>query len=119
MTRPPQVSFTREGAGPPSPFYLFRDDRLFVRSRNSLAGVRLGIRGRLLDTDGRVIPFQYSHTPATDRSVVMTLHDLAEGFLLSLSVFADAGTPRRGETWVQVGLGRGPAANFEPVALLV
>lgn len=50
-THPPRAQITRELVQPPARVYLTLNDRLYIRSRNSLASVALRIAGRLLTAD--------------------------------------------------------------------
>ena len=117
-SRPPLAKITRELVQPPSRVYLTLDDRLYIRSRNSLAGVELRIAGRLLKPDGWIVPFNFDHTPGTNRSASIERFTMAEGFLLSCIVFPSAGAPSRGQTFAEVGFLRGRADNASVVDVL-
>lgn len=117
-SRPPLAKITRELVQPPSRVYLTLDDRLYIRSRNSLAGVELRIAGRLLKPDGWIVPFNFDHTPATNRSASLERFQMAEGFLLSCIVFPSAGAPSRRQTFAEVGFLRGLADNASVVDVL-
>lgn len=117
-TRKPLVLFDVDASAVPARVYVTLNDRLYIRSRNSLAGVTLRIAGRLLTADGEVVPFNHEHTPATDRSASLSSFQLAEGFLLSAVVFPSAGAPIRGQTFVELGFLRGLDANAAVVDIL-
>ena len=106
-TRPPSAEITRELVQPPSRVYIGVDDRLYIRSRNSLAAVTLQIAGRLLTAQGVIVPFNFEHVPATNRTKSLEGFRLAEGYLLSVVAFPSAGAPLRGQTFVELGLLRG------------
>ena len=112
-SRPPLADITGALVQPPSRVYIGVDDRLYVRSRNSLASVRLQLAGRLLTAEGVIVPFNFDHIPVNDRTVRILSFRLAEGYLLSAVVFPSVGAPRRGQTFVELGLlrGRGVAAD--------
>jgi hypothetical protein len=93
------------------PFYTTGEDNLRVSSYNSAAGVSLKISGRLLDTNGRATSDTWDHTPNTDRSVKMTDITLSGSTLLNITVFASAGAPQIGQTFVKVQLIRGIGAG--------
>jgi hypothetical protein len=118
-SRAPLAEFTRALVQPPSRVYLFRDDRLYIRSRNSLAGVVLNVRVRLLRPDGVISYSSFAHIPAADRTVAFEPFNLAEGFLLSAVVFPSAGAPLRGQTFVELGLLRGAGGQGDVVDVLV
>jgi len=118
-TTPPKISFLVAGVPPPSPWYVSPNERLYIRSRNSAAGVRLLIRGHVLRAEDGVNPFEYQHTPGTDRSLSTQDFAIPEGFLLDLAVHVDAGTPRRGQSFVQVGIARGSGAARVPLSVCI
>ncbi len=113
------LTFMGQGISPPSSLYIGRDDRLFLRVHNSLAGVDVQLRARLLLHGQGVSPQLFHLLPTSDRLVNLSFFDLAEGFLLDVTLFAALAAPRRGQTFCQAGIGRGPAADFHPVALLI
>lgn len=106
-TRPPIAAIAAAGVQPPSRVYLGVDDRLYIRSRNSVTAVTLQIAGRLLTAEGVIVPFNFEHVPATDRTATLQAFRLAEGYLLSVVVFPSVGAPQRGQTFVEIGLLRG------------
>jgi len=89
------------------PFYTTGEDNLRVLSYNSAAGVRLKVNGRLIDAAGHASPDSWDHIPNTDRSVKSDDLPLSGTTLLNLTVFAAAGSPRIGQTFVIVQLIRG------------
>lgn len=93
------------------PFYTTGEDNLRVTTYNSAAGVSLKITGRLLDAAGRATSDIWTHTPNTDRSAKSTDITLSGSTLLNLTVFAGAGTPNVGQTFVIVKLIRGIGAG--------
>lgn len=117
-THPPRAEITRALVQPPARVYLTLNDRLYIRSRNSLAAVALRIAGRFLTADGEIVPFQFTHTPATDRSASFESFQLAEGYLLSAVVFPSTGAPTRGQTFVEIGFVRGIGAAVDVLDVL-
>lgn len=99
--------------------YLTDDDHLRLRVRNSAAGVTVAIEGRYALPDGTVIPFGDVIVPATDRSASMKLIRMTKGLLLTVSVRASAGAPRRGQTFVTVELVRGFTGDVQPLGVLI
>lgn len=91
----------------PYPFGLSGDDNLRVTSVNALTGVTVQVHYRLLTRDGEVKAGVFSHTPNTNRTAKTDDFPLAGGFITNLSVFATAGTPLIGQTFVIVQLIRG------------
>lgn len=96
----------------PFQFYTTGEDNLRVVTSNSLVGVRLKIQGRFIDSAGRIGAASWDHAPTSDRSVTHDDYSLGVGAVLNLTVFASAGTPQIGQTFVIVQLvrGIGPAA---------
>lgn len=101
------VGFQPGQVQPPSDLYVDRDDTLFITSYNSATGVRIDLRGILLRSDGVAVPVEISQTPNTDRTAKTSIEALSRGFLLSMSVFLGAGSAKRGQCYVQVGIARG------------
>jgi hypothetical protein len=118
-TQPLETSWERARVQPASAVYVGRDDRLLVRSWCSIGAAELQVRGRLQLVNGQVVPFAFRHAPSSDRSLVSTRHDLAEGFLLSLTVEEVGTVVRRGRLFVQVAIDRGGAVGGIPTELLV
>lgn len=94
----------------PSEFYLTGEDRLRIVSCNALAGVSLKVQWRTVDPEGDVKPNSQDHTPNSDRTVRSQDFELGTGSLLNVTVFANAGAPRIGQTYVMVQLVRGLGA---------
>ena len=117
-THPARAQITRELVQPPARVYMTLDDQLYIRSRNSLSGVVLRLAGRVLTPDGEIVPFNFEHTPASDRTASIAAFRLAEGFLLSAVVFPSAGAPVRGETFVELGFLRGIGGALDIVDVL-
>lgn len=98
--------------------YLTGEESLRVRSFGSLASTVLAIEGRMLDMDGTVHTIAETHTPASDRTAVTSLHALSEGFLAGFSVRATGAAPRRGQVFVVVELVRGRFGAIQPLGVL-
>lgn len=113
-----RISFAGADVGPPAPRIIGRGDRLFIRSRCSVASTLVTIRGRLLQAPDVLSPFEYVHAPNSDRTAAFSVFELAPGYLMGLQVWVSTGTVRRGQCYVEVGLlrGRDVAANIvEPL----
>ena len=98
--------------------YLTGEDHLRITSFNAAAGVALGVEGRYLTPDGRVVATNARHVPNTDRTTASTVIGLGEGWLLDVVVRATAGTPRHGQCFVILELVRGLSGAVAPVAFL-
>ncbi len=104
--QPVQVAGARLIAAP-FQFLTTDDDNLRVESVNSLAGVVIAIQGRRIDERGFTVPFVFTHTPKSDRTVATSNFKFGRGALLNLTVFASAGAPLSGQTYVVVKLIQG------------
>lgn len=91
----------------PSQFFLTGEDRLRIVSANSVAGVSLKVQWRTAIPGGDVVPNSQSHTPNSDRTVKQQDFELGSGSLLNVTVFAGAGAPLIGQTYVMVQIIRG------------
>jgi hypothetical protein len=91
----------------PSQFFLTGEDRLRVVSVNSLAGVSLKVQWRTATAAGDVVPNSQPHTPNSDRTIKQQDYELGSGSLLNVTVFAGAGAPVIGQTYVMVQIVRG------------
>jgi hypothetical protein len=94
----------------PFQFYSSGEDNIRVTSLNSVAGVRLKIQGRFIDSASVISSLAHDHIPNSDRTSKTTEFALGIGAVLNLTVFASAGTPTIGQTFVIVQLVRGSGA---------
>lgn len=104
-----------------SPFQVYTtgEDNLRILSANSLAGVSLKIGARLITPFGEISASQWDHTPNTDRSTKAQDFNLPAGAIGNLTVFANAGAPAIGQTFVIVQLVRGLGAAAIVLATLL
>lgn len=102
-----------------SAFYLTADDSVRLRTFGGLAGVTLALETRLIGPDGRLQAGEERHTPSATRVETTTLHNVGDGFLLSASVRAIAGAPRRGQVFAILDLVRGTSGAVQPLAMLL
>lgn len=103
------------------PGSLFVDGNyaLQISSWNSLAGVSLELRSRFLNTDGTITDTDAVHTPNSNRTKATSLVPLSVGFPLNVMLFASAGSPLIGQTFVQVQIVRGFSGALLPVATIL
>lgn len=92
-----------------SPFQLYTtgEDRLRVVSVNSKTGVTLKVQARLIDAAGVISANAWDHLPAADRTLRSDDYEIGVGAVLNVNVFANAGTPTIGQTFVILQLVRG------------
>jgi len=103
----------------PFQFGLAGDDSLRVLSVNSYEQARLTIKGRRLTAEGEIVPFAFSHTPYTDRTVKTEVFNLGRGALLNVAVFGDQSPYNYGVTFVCLQIVRGFQGPIEVVGILV
>jgi hypothetical protein len=114
-----RLGFDLRAIVPPSGHIVSSNDTLFIRVWNSTPGLTLTVRGHQLVEDGEVHEFQFPIVPTTNRAPSLQTQPLANGILLDLAVFADAGAPLRGQCFVQAGIiGTGDLTQ-RPSALLI
>lgn len=113
LTSRPETAFV-EGFVTKGPglVYMELQDRLYVRTFSAISGQgsSVTVRGRLMRIDGQIVVFEF---PYLNGAGVITpqIFDLAEGYLLDVSVQNNAGTPHA-QVYVQVGLLRGNANSY-------
>jgi hypothetical protein len=91
----------------PFQFGVTGEDNLRISVWNALAGCVVAVHGRFLNDQGKIEPFTHTITPTSDRMVTSIIKALGRGFVLNLAVFASAGAPKIGQTFVKVDVLRG------------
>jgi hypothetical protein len=113
------VSWQLQRVPPPSPVYVGIADLLVVAAASSQTNEVVTVNYRLLRAaDGVIVPGQFTVAPANTRAVKVQTLQLAEGFLLSVSVKAAVATTR-GMTFVRAFLGAGPFGAGQPSYMLM
>ena len=95
----------------PSQFYLTGEDRLRIVSANALPGVALKLQVRTATIKGDIQAQSFDHIPNGDRTTKSTDYAVGDGSVLNCTVFAGAGAPQIGQTYVMVQLVRGIGAG--------
>lgn len=105
----------------PSPFhFLFTgEDRLQLESWNSVSGVTLSIQGRVWEPKTGIRTFAQDIVPNTDRTIGTSLITFGIGYLLNCVVFASAGSPRVGQTFISLHVVRGSTGALTRLATLL
>ena len=106
----PEISHLIPGVPPAAALYISPNEQLLVSSRGYACQYPVYVKLRMLRPGGYVDTTVYMHQPSSDRSSVTTYHDLAEGHLLTVMVYAPGSYYRRGQCFVTVGLQRGEGA---------
>lgn len=104
---------------PSSQVWIPSGTALFLNVYNSLASLSVRVTGSVLKTNGLIAPFQVSITPSTDRAISTVRINLEKGFLQGLIVENVGANPQRGQTWIQIGIQRGPGSTGEAKLILL
>lgn len=99
--------------------YLNGDETLRLTAFNAASGVRLRMSGRRFTRDGTISTFSHQLTPTTNRAATTFDVTPGEGWLLSVAIRVDAGSPLDGQCFVVCELGLGGGAQFVPLDVLV
>lgn len=101
-----------------SPWYFRAEDNLRLTSYNALASVRLELRYRFVDTEGRIQVTQETQLPNTDRSAKAQILITPEGWLLGGEIFVSGAAPLEGQTYVVVEIVRGTSSSALPLQVV-
>lgn len=91
----------------PFQFATSGEENLRIESVGSLTGVRVAVHYRYWTPTGGIQANTQFHTPHSDRTIARSDFQLGAGALLNLTVFADAGSPHIGQTFVRIQIVRG------------
>ncbi len=105
------VHFGVRDVQPATNLYLALEDRLRILVFNSVAGVEVDFTARLQMPDGQVIPYVRQLFPTSNRASNTFEQDMAEGFLLDISISTPTAAVRAGACYVLVQIIRGTGAN--------
>jgi hypothetical protein len=96
----------------PSPysFEFTGEDRLRLTVHNSLAGVRVSVHYRVHREGATTHASAEVHAPTSNRLASSREFLLGAGYLLNVTCFASAGSPRVGQTFVKLEVIRGEGA---------
>ena len=117
-TRLPELTQQLAAGSPMSPIYISPEDALRVTLINSHPTANYAFVGRLLRADGATIPLLQQLLKTTDGTSVITIIQLAEGYLLSGAVMPLDDGPQRGECYARMALVRGTAPGSPSFAIL-
>lgn len=115
-TRPFEIA--RRNIQPPSNLLLPPETALVIITRGSIAGQSFTLRARVLQPGGLVQRHEQLIQDPGTRVATNTFLPLNEGYLLSVFLSAPAIATQRGELYVLVLQGLGPAPNSTPVRTL-
>jgi len=106
--------YADEGLNPATPLYITVEDRFRLALISSLAGVEVDVTARLQRPDGQVIPIRMQFFPTLSVLVQNFDFDLAEGFLLDISVLTPTAGVRVGAVFAVAQIIRQAGANAIP-----
>jgi len=118
MPEPLKTGYDSLGSTFASPWYLRVDDNIRVTSYNALAAVRLEVRYRFVDCEGRIQASQEAQVPNTDRTAKSSVFATPEGWLLGGEVFVSGAAPLIGQTYVVVEIVRGLGSSALPLQVI-
>ena len=98
--------------------YIGLDDRLLVQAISRAPNQTLTVTGRVLLVQGVLKPFEFTVSMPDALTLVTFPFQLAQGFLVSLSVRTSETIPCEWWTFVKIGLTRGggnPLQSFHPL----
>ena len=98
-------------------FYVTGEDELQLTSFAS-DDAGLAIEGRFLNLKGELVPFAFSQTPFTDRTIRQTTFPLGEGWLINVSVRASSSSPDSRSVWAALNIVRGLTGVQQPLGAL-
>lgn len=104
----PTVTFDFETADPPSYAYVGVNDKLLIHQLSNFNGGIITVNVELLRPDGQIIPITLTVLTAVGRSEGRTVFQLAEGFILSVTVNLNVQTGSQNPVFVAVSLVRQP-----------
>lgn len=118
LTALPLVRFLTQAVQPPSIVYVTNQDNLVLAAASSQAGESITISYRLLLANGQVQMGQTVMAVPSSRTVTVNMQQLAEGFLLSVSLKAAVATTR-GQTFARVFLTNPSLGAGQPSYMLM
>jgi hypothetical protein len=116
LTQVAATKFLIEGVQPPSRVYVALNDMLRIDAICMFAPTTVRVVGRLLRTDGQIVPIEHDVVLAAAGVLVTATFQEAEGFLLSLAITPTAASTYGASLYVQVGFQRsatGSAVFFD------
>lgn len=120
LSKPYLTGFKSCDVDPPSVVFLGLTDKLWVRICPLVFGAKVLLNGRLLRADGTVVGIKEVVPIANAGQATDFLFDVAEGFLLDLSIVNNnGGNPALGSVYAIAGIARGNAGGFDIVATLM
>ena len=116
-SQPAVVTWLMKNLAPPTALYISRDDQLAVQTASVSNNVNYTAIGRVLGTDGRIIPIRQDFTVVNGGSAVTTLISGVEGFLLDFAVLCSTFNTR-GQAFARLLLVRGSITSGQIIAFL-
>jgi len=109
---PAVVGFPRDlGRWGPGSWLFTAEDNLQLDSVCSQSGVTVTVNGVVLSTDFQLLPFSWTHSPNSNRTVATTRVAVGTGWLLHVRVLVTGGAAKQGECYVYLRVCRGTTSN--------
>ncbi len=122
-TYPPGPDFAgltrRIALAGPEPFLFTGEDALQIDSFGSIVGVTLTVSGVMLSEGLQLLPFSFTHTPSSNRTLVTTRTSVGSGWLQHLRVTVSTGAPLVGQVFVFARACRGTTSVALPLGTIV
>jgi hypothetical protein len=93
---PPDISFLTKNVPPPATAYVGRQDQISLGVCNAIPDNVVTMEIRTLTPSGELKQHRWDFHPPSDRSTQWYERPLAEGFLLTISVYTDSAAPPGG-----------------------
>jgi len=108
----PVLNAPIQGRPAPAPysFEFTGEDSLRLTIYNAKVGVRVAVHYRVHTATNPTHASAFKFTPTSDRLATTTEFGIGEGYLLNATVFADAGAPLPGQTYIKLQAIRGRSA---------
>ncbi len=109
---PAVVGFPRiEAHWSPGPWLFTAEDNLQLDSVCSQSGVTVTVNGVVLSADFQLLPFSWTHSPNSNRTVATTRVSLGTGWLQHARILVTGGAAKQGECFVALRVCRGTTSN--------
>lgn len=99
--------------------YVTGDDNLLITSYASIPNARIVISGRMLNEDGRPVPFRDEQAANSDRTAKTSVVRLATGWLTDVTAIVSGASAQLAQVFVRVDLVRGDGAGAQVLATLI
>lgn len=103
---------------PPQGLWVDRTYSLKVSSWNTVSGLDITCRARMISVEGEVVPIEFSFTPTSDALVTEKYFSLFSGWIVGATLVPSISTLRHGQCWTRISLQRGVHTTFDDGVVL-